>query len=229
MMKYRTILLLICLFLLLCAGCTAGKGKEAIVPIEEAGELHEEDIFDPAQVEVQTATWPKDLIPARVPIYTEGELMGYSGVQSVLSLSIANTEQKDVDRYMQALRDNAFSVSEWGIATFDDLEVSVDFLEGSHSVVISITYAGSEVWPGEMIADVPPLNYGVITELLLNDPGVIDMTIKNLTKPHIQLWFDQLEENDFVRSGQTFTGGGLTIEIVDYGKDNWQIKIFMPE
>lgn len=225
MMKYRSLMLLICMLLLLCAGCTAG--QEENIPLEQTGELNAADIYDPAQVEVQTSEWPKDLIPARVPIYTEGVLMGYSGVQSCLALSITDTAEKDVERYIQALRDNAFSISEEGVASLDDLEISVDFLEESHSAVISITYAGSEIWPGEMIADVPMLEYGVITELLLNDPNVIDMTIKNLAKAHIQMWFDQLKENGFSQKGETWSGDGIMIETVDYGKDNWRIKVFL--
>jgi len=211
--------LCILLLLSLCAGCNAEPAEE------EIGHLHEEDIFDPSQVEIYTSAWPEELLPSFVPEYTAGELVGYSGIQSALSLTITGTDEEDIKLYRRRLKDKNFAVSKEGLATREGVEVSVDFLVGSKSAVISVCYTDAQLWPEEMMIDVPLLEYGVITYIDFSDPDSIFMRIDHLSKPHAQLWFDLLLQDGFQKTAAGYTREDAKIELTDYNYGSWDIQI----
>ncbi len=222
-MKAKALILLLCLLALLCAGCD--QKAESVVPAEIAGDIPEEEIFDPEEMEVKTSQWPSDLLPASVPAYTDGELTGYDGVQSCMALSVTHTSEEEVEAYLQKLRDGGFRVNKKRVGFLDDLQISLEYLEASESVIISINYAGSELWPADSLGDMPELRCGIITSLSFDEENVVEMRFKNLSKEHAQAWFDALLESGFTQSGTTFTGPGTTIKTTDYGDGKWRIRI----
>ena len=212
----------LCVFLILslCAACGDGSLSE-----EEFGHIDEADIFDPSQVEVYTSEWPEELLPSFVPEYTLGKLVGYSGIQSALSLTVTGTDETSVQLYQRRLKDKNFAVSKDGLAVREGVEVSVDFFEDSKTAIISVGYTDAQLWPEEMMINVPPLLYGVITYLDLSDPDSIFMRVDHLSKPHAQRWFDLLLQDGFKKTAAGYSRADAEIELTDYNYGSWDLRI----